>query len=245
MTHPTTDLLRDALGPGLNRDADGAPNATLAGWLDGPGHLLGAIDDLVRGDDGWVRVLDPTATPAGWLGWVAQFAGVRLRRGLTDTQQRLRILETSGQRRGTVAAIEGAAAQLLTGDRRVDLTERHDDDPYRVLVITYQAQTPDPDAVADALAAEKPAGIVLDYQVRAGASYAQLADAFPIPYSELGWSYDPPATYAELAGEFPSYLALAAEFDDYAAQGQHGTAAHEGVFDTYADMSTWIPEEPT
>lgn len=197
MTHPTTDLLADALGPGLNRDADGNPNAVLAGWLDGPGHLLGAIDDLVRGDDGWARVLDPTVTPAEWLGWVAQFAGVRLRRGLTDTQQRLRVLETSGQRRGTPAAIVGAAAQLLTGFRRVDLDERAGGDPYVLRVTTYAAQTPDPAAVADAMLAEKPAGILLIYEVRQGVSYQEAADAFP------------GQTYGDLQAEFATYGDLA------------------------------------
>lgn len=245
MTHPTTDLLLDALGPAFNRAADGGRNDTLAGWLDGPGHLLGEIDDLVRGHDGWVWLLDPERTPAPWLPWLAQYRGVRLREGLDDASQRLRVREAAGQRRGTAAAVRAAARQLLTGDRRVELTERADGDPYRLAVATYTAQTPDPDAVEAALRAEKPAGLVLVYEVRDGATYAQLAEMYPISYAELGWSYDPPATYAELAADVPSYLNASATFADYAEMTVYGAEAHEGEFDTYADMSTLIPEGAT
>jgi len=199
VTHPTTVLLADALGPGLNRDADGNPNTVLEGWLDGPGHLLGAIDDLVRGD-GWTDVLDPTATPTEWLGWVGQFAGVRLRRGLTEAQQRNRVLETAGQRRGTPEAIRGAARQLLTGSRLVKLQERTDADgnpsAYDLRVTTFEAETPDPGAVEAAIAAEKPAGLILHYRLLPGATNDQVAAGF--------------ATYDDLTAEFTDYDNLGA-----------------------------------
>lgn len=195
MTHPTTDVLVDSLGPALTLDGDGRPNTALAGWLDGPTSLLGDIDDLVRGPDGWVHLLDPTRSPAGWLPWLAQFAGVRLADGLDEAQQRVRIVETSGQRRGTVAAIEGAARQLLSGSRLVRLEERTDPDgmpdAYRLRVTTFAEETDDPDAVEAAVRAETPAGLVLHYRMLPGASYDDLAAVH--------------ATYDQLAGAFATY----------------------------------------
>lgn len=201
MAHPTTEQLRDALGQALNRDADGQPNATLLAWLDGPGHLLGDVDDFARDTDtteGWVWLLDPDATPREALAWLAQFGGVRLRDGLDEASQRLRVKETAGQKRGTVEAVAGAARQELTGDRVVRIYERTrsdgQPDPYHLWVVTYEADTPDPDAVRDALEEQKPAGLVLFYEVRAGATYAEVAADF--------------ATYADLATFFASYADL-------------------------------------
>ena len=180
--HPTTLLLFDALGRALTRDAEGHDNRLLIRWLEGPGHLLGRIDDVVR-DGGWTDILDPTASPPEWLGWVAQFAGVRLTRGLTTVEQRQTIVATAGQQRGTRTAIRDAARSLLTGDRRVSIDERTDGDgnadAYQLRVTTFASETPgDGSAVEQAILQQKPAGLVLHYRVLAESSYADLTAAF-------------------------------------------------------------------
>ena len=155
-------------------------NTDLLGWLDGPGHLLGELDDLVRGDDGWVWVLDPEQTPDVWLRWVGQLAGVRVPADIPAGQQRRRVLETAGQRRGTPAAIRGAAAELLDGSRLVRLEERTDGDgepdPYHLRVTTFATETDDPDAVERVLRLQKPAGLILHYRVLEGQTWRDVLD---------------------------------------------------------------------
>lgn len=144
-------------------------NVDLAAWLDGPGHLLGEFDDLVREPGGWVDVLDPSQVPDGWLPWLAQFAGVRLGDVVGEAAQRQRIFDAPGQRRGTVAAVRAAARRHLTGSRSVTITERTTDtgtaDPYHVVVTTFLAETPDAAAVEAELEAAKPAGLIFHYDV--------------------------------------------------------------------------------
>lgn len=198
--HLTTRRLRDALGDALTRGDDEA-DAPLLLWLDGAAHLLGRIDDLARDTDertGWVWLLHPDDTPREWLAWLGQLVGVRLLDGLDETSQRLRVRETAGQKRGTVAAIRGAARQHLTGTRLVRIDERRRPDgtadAYHLIVTTYTAETPDPPAVAAALQAEKPGGLILHYEVRTGATYNELAVDF--------------ATYNDLSARFADYDAM-------------------------------------
>lgn len=62
---------------------------------------------------GWSPVLDVDRAPVEWLGWLAQFAGVRLRPGLAAPEQRARIKNTDGHRRGSSPALRAAARQHL------------------------------------------------------------------------------------------------------------------------------------
>jgi hypothetical protein len=87
------------------------------------------------------KLFDPDVCPAFLLPWLAQFVGVTLPPGLTESQQRLRINETDGVQRGRPVAIKGAARQFLTGTKSVTLYERIGGSPYEYLVITYAAET--------------------------------------------------------------------------------------------------------
>lgn len=154
--------------------------------------LLGAlldraqeVADLARESDdgpGWSSIVDPDRAPAAWLPWLAQLVGVEIpptgtpeASGLDEAAQRLRIKETDGQNRGTVAAIKGAARQYLTGDRTAYLTERHGS-AYALAVATLEAETPSPLLVEAALLEQKPAGLVLVYDViPAGGDYDALS----------------------------------------------------------------------
>ena len=69
--------------------------------------------------------------------------------------------------------------------------EREDGDAYALEVVTLDNETPDEDAVARAIAASVPAGIVVAYR------------------SVLGWDYQAMTT------EGGTYTALKTRFDDY------------------------------
>jgi hypothetical protein len=148
-------------------------------------------EDLVRDRDagpGWSSVVDLERAPTEALAWLAQFVGVVIEPNLDSDSQRLRIKETAGFNRGTRAAIEGAARQFLTGSRTAIVLER-DTSPYHLKVVTFEAETALPDRTAAALQAQKPAGLVLQYEVSSGATCgalkatgmtcAQLGDTYP------------------------------------------------------------------
>jgi hypothetical protein len=148
-------------------------------------------EDLVRDTDagpGWSSLMDVDRAPDDALPWLAQFIGVEIEPSLDAESQRLRIKETAGFRRGTRAAVEGAARQFLTGSRSAIVVER-DTSPYHLKVTTFEAETPLPDRTAAALQAQKPAGLVLQYEVSSGATCgalkatgmtcAQLGDTYP------------------------------------------------------------------
>lgn len=132
---------------------------------------LQPLVDLVRDTEdhpGWARLLDVDNAPSEALPWLAQFVGVTPLRGLSDEAQRLRIKEAAGWQRGSVNAIRAAAQQFLTGSRLVEVYERDGDNPWRFRVRTYLAETPNAQAVRDAVEALKPAGLVFVHEVQAG-----------------------------------------------------------------------------
>lgn len=168
MTHPTTDALWEAIGPAITSQD---PSGIFKAWLDGPTSLLGEVDDVVRDSDsalGWSAEL--TAEGTHRTKWTGQLLGVRIPDGLTDAQQRALILDRPATRRGTVGALTSAARMFLTGTQYVGVTER-DGSPYRFTVTTYTEETPDPTAVEAALREQKPAGLVLTYEVVDATSY--------------------------------------------------------------------------
>ncbi len=178
----------------------------LAAFVDGPAAIVEAVDELVRDDpdadpprEGWTWILDPEATPVEWLPWLGQFVGVRPRRGLGEEGKRVRVLEAAGKRRGSVAAIRGAARQHLTGGRYVSLEERTDGDgneaAYHLRVTTFIGQTPDAVIVEASLQDAKPAGLILHYQAVVAGSYADRMEEFgTLTYGDTPGGH---ATYQE------------------------------------------------
>lgn len=168
MTHPTSDRLYDAIGPGIT-GLD--PDEILKVWIDGPASLLGEVDDIVRDTEnglGWSREFDPAF--AQHPRWTAQLLGVQVPADATEQAVRDLIVARPSFRRGTPGALRGAAQAHLTGTRRVDIFER-DGSAYQLRVRTYTAETPDPAAVEATLFEVKPAGLVLTYEVFTGAPY--------------------------------------------------------------------------
>lgn len=162
----------------LSQSLEPVATPDLDTFLAAIGSMFQPVDDLVRDSElgeGWSPLLDAQRAPTEALPWLGQLVGVRLMAGLSEPARRQRIAETDGFRRGSLAALVGAARQHLTGLQRVVVRER-DGSAYRLTVITFDSQTPYPDRVAAALAEQKPAVIVLDYRVETGQDYRQLHD---------------------------------------------------------------------
>jgi hypothetical protein len=91
------------------------------------GLMFQQVEDLVRDTEqgvGWSALVDLDRTPDIALPWLGQFVGVRMLPNSTPAEQRERILNTDGWKRGTPAALHGAALATLTGLRRLDIRER-------------------------------------------------------------------------------------------------------------------------
>lgn len=194
-----TEEAEEALAPYAHAEAD--LDWPLLTYLQAVLGRAQEIADLARDSDdgaGWSAIVDPDRAPESWLPWTAQLVGVTIpppgspeASGLDDAAKRLRIKETAGQRRGTPDAIKGAARQYLTGDRTAYISERHGS-AYQLRVATLEAETPDPALVLAALTEQKPAGIVLTYDViPAGGDYDALNSTH--------------ANYDEVEGDFANY----------------------------------------
>lgn len=174
-----TEILYEAMG--RQADGDEALGWPLLIFLDASGRAIEVVDDLARDDAlgraGWWKILDVDQTVSEGLGYLAQFVGVKLLVGLSDADQRARIKSVSGRFRGTPDALIAAARQYLTGTKRVDLYER-EGGAYFLRLRTFAAETPDPAAVAAAILAEKPAGLILTYELAPGMTYTELDAAY-------------------------------------------------------------------
>jgi hypothetical protein len=141
------------------------------------GQMFQLLDELERDTPegpGWSLLVDLNRCPDDALPWLAQFVGVRLLPASTPDDQRARILATDGWRRGTPAALIGSTAATLTGTQRVTLLERDGGDAYALRVQTLGSETPNPATTYAAIIAQKPAGLVLVYDVMPGQSYTSL-----------------------------------------------------------------------
>jgi hypothetical protein len=197
---PLAEEIYAALGP-LTAD-DQRHGWQLLRFVSAISQAPQVTEDLVRDSDagpGWSSVLDVDRAPAEALGWLAQFVGVDVEPNIDPNSQRLRIKETAGFRRGTKAAIEGAARQFLTGNRTVQVQER-DTSAYHLKVTTFETETPFPDRTEAALQAQKPAGLVLQYVMSSGATYAELK-ATGNTYTQLKTAYP---TYTQLKLAIPA-----------------------------------------
>lgn len=174
-------LLYDALAPLAAWD-EGAGWA-LAHYCAAIGAMFQPVEDIARDTpdgSGWSAVLDLERSPDSWLPWLAQFVGVTTIPGSTPAATRQRIASTDGFRRGTPAALEGAAAATLTGNKIVIFRERDQsaaDPPYALEVVTLTGETPNPAATQAAILAQKPGGIVLTYRTAEGEDWQLVKES--------------------------------------------------------------------
>lgn len=154
----------------VDGEAEGYPWAVLAAACAAP--IDGLYDLLASGKDPWAPAFDPELAAellddehaVAMLVWLGQFVGVRDRAELTSAGHRLRLTETGGARRGSPAAIIGAARQRAVGPdgtpdtASVFLVERVGGDPYHFAVTMRTSEVPDPAATIRDIEAQTPAG---------------------------------------------------------------------------------------
>jgi hypothetical protein len=173
-----SELLYDELG--VTQPGDDTRDWPFLIFLGAVGHALGELHDLVRDTpdgSGWSALLDPDRCPAWALPWLAQFAGVRLTPGLTDSEWRAQITSPPAFRRGTPLGLRDEVQRELTATKAFTLTERYTS-PYTLLAVSYTAETPDPAAAQAAAERQKAAGLILTYRVDPGWSVGQMETAY-------------------------------------------------------------------
>lgn len=140
------------------------------------------VDDLVRDSDagtGWSSILDLQRIPVEGLPWLAQWIGVAAITGLSEQQQRDRIAAHANWKRGSVGAIIASAQLHLTGNKTVILRERFGGSAWQLVIITNTSETPDAAQTLRDILEQKPAGIVLTYNVLDGQDFQQLLTDHP------------------------------------------------------------------
>lgn len=193
--------LYDALAPLASLDPDNAWSLLIL--CNAIGTMFQEVEDIVRDSPdgpGWSELMDLNRCPPEALGWLGQFAGVRIPPYLTEAQQRAWVAGTDGFHRGTVASMIASCQATLTGTKTVLFRERVGGPTtapayaYYLSVFTYTAETPNPAATQAALLAQKPGGLVLVYQAITGQTYQSLKTGY--------------ATYNAVKAAFVDYTAL-------------------------------------
>jgi len=142
-------------------------------------HMEDLSGDGANAEPGWSSIVDVNRCPSEGLPWLAQLVGARLPVGLTDAQQRAYINTKPGWGRGTPAAMLSALQATLTGGKTVIMRERDSAadatrPAYGLTIITNTAETPNQAASLAAILSQKPAGIILAYNVLAGQDFQSL-----------------------------------------------------------------------
>lgn len=199
------------LGPWKDADlasglaGNGYPLLTL---IDAIGSQYDTTEDYTRDDAthvGWGQLLDVNVCPLVALPWLAQFAGVVIPVGATESQMRALIVAQQNSKRGTAATLIAILQLFLTGTKTVFLYERIPD-PYSFKITSQAAGTPGGAGGATAIAAlaalitAKPAGLILSYIVQSGLTWAEMVN-YPAT-TDGGWD-DQTDTWAGLANDIP------------------------------------------
>jgi hypothetical protein len=159
-------------------------NSDLEIYVGAIGSMFSQSEDAVRDPSGnppFSMYFNPDTCPDNALAWLGQFVGVKpeVQSQFEDpaayyARQRQRIKDHLGFGRGSAVAMQAAASLYLTGTQTVLFRER-DGSPYHLTIVTKAAETPDSNKVLQALMAQKPAGITLDYHTIVGYDFAEVA----------------------------------------------------------------------
>lgn len=161
-----------------------------------------ASNDVVS----WQALFDVDIAPFKGLPWLAQCVGDRLPVGIDDASARAWIRAAPTWSRGTEQGIVSAVKRLLTGAQTVQFGARRKldgtPDPDYVAIMTYESETPNPQAVRNALRRTVPFDIVWEYQVTPGATWA-LVQAGMADWTQLQATYGP--NWHNVAGSTPGF----------------------------------------
>lgn len=172
----TTERLYTDLEPVMRGDGESTSWAGLK-FVESLARRLDDVEVLARDvgeTPGWAVVLQSATAPVNYLEWLAQFVGVSWGSTPTEADRRARIAAREGQARGTKAAMESAIKSTLTEPKQVFITEKWGGDHYALRVVTFTAQTPSEPATRAAILRQKPAGLILTYDVVAAGSIDAL-----------------------------------------------------------------------
>lgn len=206
MTRPTvgrfTDLAWSRL-PDYMRAADEAHDfaalqllAAAGDQLTGATRVLDA-SDAATSPAGVVELGSPTYAPRDWLELLAALTGLSTL-GYDKSQIREVVASaTNALRRGSVDSMIRSAKLTLTGAKSVVVETRYEGNVWQQRVITFDAETPDPEATEAAVRREKPAGVALTYETLDGLTYTQLL----AKYGTYAAMQATGKTYAELAAD--------------------------------------------
>ena len=152
---------------------DKANGFALAKYVAAIGVMIQDIADLSRAPSAWGDIVDPDTCPPEGLGWLAQMVGIRLPQQITADEARSIIKDQRSFRRGTPKGIIEAVQRLLTGSKYVNFVERADGNAYKLVINTWDTETPDEQAIRDLLSEDGPeaiipAGIIWEYTVTSG-----------------------------------------------------------------------------
>lgn len=205
VTTPYQEELYAALGV-ANTYADEALGWPLLNYCGAVASMFDQIEAIARdlddGTPGWAIIMNPDLAAQyapEFLPWLGQFVGVQVDTTLSIADQVTQIKVKDGFRRGTSDAFAEAAKLYLTGTKYVLLKERYGGDAYKIFVRTLISETPNEAQVLAAMLAQKPAGIVLDYDSVAGPTYDIEAAAIAT-YNAAAVRY---ATYNDAATQMP------------------------------------------
>lgn len=192
------------LAPITEGDADrGHPLQRLVVAIMRAGELLYYLARESDTHAPWGKALDPDYAPSALLRWLALFPGVTLQPGDTDGEQRYRIKQAAGLYKSTPRAVIEELQLVLTGTRTV-LLGWHAPDQWHYLVATLAAETPDPAAVARAVEAQEPAGMVAAAVMTDDWSWFVLAPSL-IAHREIVDGQD---SYVIAAPEYPTWQSV-------------------------------------
>lgn len=101
----------------------------------------GTYGEGTYGDADRSDLVDPLASDAAWLPWLAQVLGVDIT-GLSIPDQRLRMLNpTEAWAHGTPSAIARLVRAALVNGGYVDVQPHYQGDPFTMVIITKEAET--------------------------------------------------------------------------------------------------------
>lgn len=145
------------------------------------GGVLQRIHGWVTDQDGrpgYAVLVDAQTVETVGLPWLSQLNGTVLVPSMTEQERRDAIENPSGFARGTPDAFEAAPLPFLTGTKKVYVEERYEGEGYKVRVRVLKWETPSETLVEAALLRQKPAGLVMTFEVIEGQQWNDVDAKF-------------------------------------------------------------------
>lgn len=201
LSNPIAQRVYEELGPLTYQDSSNG--YVLLRFVEAWTNSMVEIDALVRDTDagpGWSSALDVERAPEKFLNFLAQFVGITFLGSESMDDKKHLITELVNLKRGSPAASRALVERLLTGSKYMIFNERQGNNAYRYAVRTRTNETPDPAAVERGLMAQKPAGLILDFDTIFGLTYGDIKAA----YDTYTLSYVDRTTWREWSTEVPT-----------------------------------------